>query len=222
MIWPLRRRRPAPAELAAADEPAIAARRVLDPATRELVQIDVLEPILNAGRRGVAVCGPAEGAGASFFALHVAAASAYMGRRTVLIDADLRSPDRSRILRWPKPGGLLPWLLDPGEDDYPLLVPLTDGVWWMPPGGVSEIAGELLSEANFKALLDRLLRDFDLVVADTPPANRHTDGRVVADRLGSALIVARKNVSYMQDTATLARELTEDGVILVGSVLNDR
>jgi Mrp family chromosome partitioning ATPase len=141
--------------------------------------------------------------------------------RTLLMDADLRSPDSRRIFHAGAEGGLGPWLATGDTGEEPPMLTLETGLWWMPPGGVADNAGELLSSSRFSALADRTLRDFDIVVADTAPANYWADARIVAAALGGAVVVARRGVSYVDDVATLDRELADDRVKLFGAVLNN-
>ncbi|MEM7167210.1 MAG: Wzz/FepE/Etk N-terminal domain-containing protein [Planctomycetota bacterium] len=74
--------------------------------------IDVMSPILKRihsqldGRKVLLVTGPDAGAGKSFVALHLAACSAALGKRTLLIDADLHQPQVHQHLGIPQYPGL--------------------------------------------------------------------------------------------------------------------
>ena len=60
-----------------------------------------------------------------------------------------------------------------------------------------------------------------MTIFDTTPANGCTDAQRVATVAGYSLVVARKNSSYVDDLATLAKLLRADGSKVVGSVLVD-
>ena len=65
------------------------------------------------------------------------------------------------------------------------------------------------------------LRQFDVTVIDTPPANSSSDARLIGSVAGYSLIVARRDKSFVSDIKTLSDQLKSDGVRVIGSVLND-
>src|SRR3954452_21588981 len=101
-----------------AAEPAVAPphevfatiRQFIDPAVLNVVAAHMVAQFVAARYRGVVVCGTSPGAGASFTSLHLAAAFAQQGQRTLLMDADLRSPESSRPFERGQSGGLALWL----------------------------------------------------------------------------------------------------------------
>jgi protein-tyrosine kinase len=65
------------------------------------------------------------------------------------------------------------------------------------------------------------LRDYEYTIVDTPAANRSADARRLAGIVGYGLIVARRNLSYLDDVATLASELAEDRANVIATLFND-
>lgn len=195
---------------------------LIDPKVLSLVATHIAEPFAATGRRGLAVCGTTQGAGASFITAHLAIALARTGRRTLLIDSDLRLPGPGLPSERGELSGLLPWLRQQFTAGVPNLELIDEALWWLPSGGSTDQAGELLEDARFQQLIDGFMRDFDVVIADTPPANRWADATIVARTFGCALIIARKDLSYVSDVAVLHGELVDDGVAVLGAVLNGR
>ncbi|MEP6877586.1 MAG: chain length determinant protein tyrosine kinase EpsG, partial [Nitrosospira sp.] len=68
--------------------------------------------------------------------------------------------------------------------------------------------------------LQSLIRDFDIVIIDTPAANEYAEAQTIAAGT-AALILARKNHSSVPEMIELTRNLQQIGTTLVGSVMND-
>ena len=187
------------------------------------VRTHVVARHLEDGRRGLALCGATKGVGCTFTAVNLAVALSQAGVATLLIDADLRSPEVDKFIRplTPQPG-----LKDRLGADPP---PLADCIHFdvlpnlsiLYSGGVADDAQELLASEGFKALIERCLRDFEFTIIDTSSANQGADARRVSRVVGYALIVARAHVSRVNELSELAGRLQEDGARVIGSVLNE-
>lgn len=178
---------------------------------------------MRDGRRSLAMCTPSAGAGCTFMAANLAAAMAQAGAKTLLIDGNLREPGLETYFRPNRTGpGLFQCLTDTrlplGDAIAPDVIP---GLSVMLAGGIAPNAQELLAGAEFKEIIDRCMRDFDMTIVDTPPTNMCADGRRVASVLRYALIVVRRHESYVTDLRALADELQSDRVKVVGTFLND-
>ena len=173
--------------------------------------------------KAVAVCTPSAGSGCTFVSLNLAIAMAQIGVRVALVDADLRNASISDEISFSEPRyGLADHLADEAvrlqdivhSDVMPRLSVITAGT-------IPANPQELLSGKRFRAFVDQLLREFDLTILDTTPANSCFDAQRVATVAGYSLIVARKHKSYVNDVATLAKLLRADRSAIVGTVLND-
>jgi Mrp family chromosome partitioning ATPase len=88
-------------------------------------------------------------------------------------------------------------------------------------GGVASSAQELLASDRFSNVVERCLRDFDLTIIDTPPANSCADARRISTVAGYSLIVAKRHLTFVSDIKALAGQLREDRAQIVGTVLNE-
>lgn len=178
---------------------------------------------VSEGRRSLAICSPAVDSGCTFVAANLAAAVSQIGVKTVLVDADLREPRATDLFGIPQDGlGLSDYLAHSSVrlqnivqgEVLPHLSVISAGA---PPPNPQE----LLAGSRFRALVDQLLREYDLTILDTTPANTCTDAQRVATVAGYSLIVARKHKTYVGDVATLAKLLRADRSVVVGTVLTD-
>lgn len=199
-----------------------------DPTGIRAESIRVLRTYLSAqhlrdGRRSLAVCAPAPNAGCSYIAANLAVALAQTGVKTLLIDANMRAPGLQHFFLPHREGpGLLQCLSSPDFNPRDaILDDVQPDLSLLFAGGESTTAQELLAGAGFKTLIDSCVRDYDLTIVDSPPANSSADARRIAAVLRYALVVAHRNHSYVKDVRTLVGELTADRVKVVGTFLND-
>jgi receptor protein-tyrosine kinase len=78
----------------------------------------------------------------------------------------------------------------------------------------------LLSRPALAVLLRELRGEFNVVLLDTPPAKLYADAQAVAFQSGSAMVLARKDVTHLEDTRSVIRELSDMGTRVVGTVFN--
>lgn len=175
------------------------------------------------GRRGLAVCAASAGVGATFTAVNLAVALAQIGVNVLLIDGDMRHAQIDSFVRPPRPvPGLRQWLEGEVEDvSAAIQAEVVENLSIMFSGGVSGSAQELLARENFSEGVDRCLRDYDLTIIDTPPANSCADARRISTVAGYSLIVAKRHHTFIGDVKALAAQLREDRAVVVGTVMNE-
>lgn len=177
---------------------------------------------LRAGRRALAICGPTPEVGCTFIAVNLAIALSQVGIKTLLVDADLRDPSIQTYFDPPLIGmGLYECLgsaLAPvAECTHENVLPNLDVL----TAGQPDAAGhELISGDRFSEVIDVCVRDYDMTIVDTPPANACADGLRVSTVTGFSLIVTRKNRTLVSDVRVLIDQLNKERAQAVGTVLN--
>jgi Mrp family chromosome partitioning ATPase len=147
---------------------------------------------------------------------------AQVGINTLLIDANLRGPSIQDFIVPSRPViGLSECL----ENDT---LPMSSAVQALQPslsvlyaGHVDSSSHERIGGNVFKSIMSSCLRDYDLTILDTPPANRYADARRIASLARYALVVACCKRSYLKDIRTLLTEMESDRTTAVGTYLND-
>ncbi len=172
-------------------------------------------------RKTLAIVSPGNGEGRSFIAANLAIVFSQLGERTLLIDADLRTPRQHELFKLGPHAGLSGLLAGRANVETIVRVPSLLELSVLPAGTVPPNPQELLGRPAFNEVLHSLSRDFDVIIIDTPAASKYADAQTVAVRAGAALMVARKNRSSLRDLAQLTQSLQRSGAKLVGSVLND-
>ena len=158
--------------------------------------------------------------GKSTTAINLAITFAQAGKRTVVVETDLRRPKASAYLGVESAIGLTDVL----AGQIPLeeaLVPWNRGqLTLLPAGHVPPNPSELLGSQQMQDVLDALREQFDVVIIDTTPLLPVTDGAVVAKAGDGAILVVRFNRTTREQLALAMESLRQVDARLLGTVLN--
>lgn len=168
-----------------------------------------------------AVVSAARREGRSFLAANLAVVFAQLGARTLLIDANMRAPVQHELFRLPNRTGLSTIVSGrPGAERPEQATPLPR-LSVITAGPVPPNPEELLSQDEFGTLVRQVRGSHDVTIYDTPADIDGSDAQLVASKVGSALLLARKDHARVAVTRRFADEIGAKGATLLGSVLND-
>lgn len=174
----------------------------------------------NAAPLVLAVVSTSARDGRSLLATELAMSFAQLGRSTLLIDADMRTPRDRRIYGRELEQGLAQALAsgEPPElnsvENYPTLSILGAG------DEAEYNPTELLSSKRFQWLIDSTRNLFDFIVIDTPPFTAYSDAQVIAAVVGKVLTLHRAPVNTLKEAREMLDSLTRSSAEVVGAVLN--
>lgn len=156
---------------------------------------------------------------------HFGIALAEMGKKVLLIDADLRKPSLHMLLDAPNNWGLSNILSEntilanmPMESltrttHIPSLSVITSGP------GIAKVSS-LLYSSRLDDLIKRLRQEFDVILFDVPPIFSVADARIIGRCADAAVLVIRSGRSTVQMALDAKQRLEEDGLEILGTVLN--
>ena len=172
-------------------------------------------------RRALAVVSADAGDGKTFVAANLAIAFSQLGRRTLLIDGDMRSPRLHKVFGIDNSRGLSNILS--GRLSARLLTPVTDlpSLFVLPVGAAPPNPLELLESPAFGLLIRELLGKFDHVIIDSPSAVTGADAGVIAARSGAFVSVARQGRTRMDSMFELVHSLRDSTTLSLGFILNE-
>jgi capsular exopolysaccharide synthesis family protein len=170
--------------------------------------------------RLIVITSPTPGEGKTTVAANLAASLAESGRRTLIVDADLRRPRLHEVFGVSNSQGLVDLLSDSYGDPLEFAVQISTNLWFL-PAGVAPFGGPgLLHQAATQEMLERLMREFDALVLDAPPVLAVSDARILSRMADGAILVVRAGVANPDDAIEAKTLLEEDGAHLLGVVLN--
>jgi protein-tyrosine kinase len=158
--------------------------------------------------------------GRSQLAAELAISFAQLGRRTLLVDADLRRPRQHLLFGDTNDSGLADAL---ESDATPLLHPIAGQpqMFLCKAGPVGRNPLELLSGGAFGRVLFEWGRAYEFIVIDTPPLSQFADALAVASIVGRVLLVTRTQHTSFKDVRGLLRRLEGSRAQVLGAVMQD-
>lgn len=179
---------------------------------------------LSARQRGkhcFLFTGPEPEDGKSFCAMGYAVTLARQGVKTLLIDADLRSPSLERTLfQSHNMAGLtdvLEGCLPLSEVIVPTGIPELD---FLPAGTLLNNASELLTRKGIKSTLDDARQLYDCLILDSAPVQSVSDSLLLAQAVDSVLLVVRYASTPKKAAQRAIQKLEDQGTPIAGVVLN--
>lgn len=167
----------------------------------------------------VTSCTPNEGK--SNISFELARSYAQMGKRVLLLDADLRkSVMRQRHKRGKVRLGLSNYLV--GKATFEEVLCCTDvrNLYMAFSGPVPPNPSELLGNSRFVKLIEESREKYDMVIIDTPPLGSVIDTAVVSKCCdGAVIVIASGEVSY-RFARKIKEQLTVANCRILGCVLN--
>ena len=172
-------------------------------------------------RRALAVMSPNVGDGKTFVAANMAVAFSQLGGRTLLVDADMRTPRQHKVFKIGQTSGLSNILSGRAEDNAIHQVSDLPSLYLLPAGAVPPNPLELIQRPGFGLLIHELLGKFDYVVVDTPASTHGADARVVAAKCGAAMVIGRRGTTRMPAIAALVTSIKKSPAKMAGVLMND-
>lgn len=183
------------------------------------VRSELLLRWFNEGRKTLAIGSARDDEGSSYLAANLAVLFAQMGRKVLLIDANMRLPRQQAIFNLGNGMGLSDILAERVPSVQVRTVKSFQTLTVLPAGSPPPNPAELLARPSFGALLAGLETSYDIILIDTAPTQLSSDFQLVAARAGGMLIAARRNVSRLAVLAELKEKITFSGAQVVGAVV---
>jgi capsular exopolysaccharide synthesis family protein len=185
--------------------------------TLRILRGQLLKRWFNAGHTSLAVVATSSDEASCFLAANLAVLFAQLGKRTLLIDANLRAPRQHLIFNIKESAGLSQILA--GET---LTISETmDNLSVLVAGNVSLDSPELLSRENFTNFMKIATANYEVVIVDSAPTGMLADAQNVLVNCEGALVVTRLNYTIVSDLIQLRNQLDIAGATTVGSAIND-
>jgi Mrp family chromosome partitioning ATPase len=160
--------------------------------------------------------------GKSLSAYNLAVASAHAGKRTLLIEADLRSHSNADQL------GITP---DPAASIEPLryygarsesisLVPAIANLYVLPSPGTLRQAAAIIESDEMRVLIKDSRGRFDMVIIDAPSLSQCNDALLLEPLTDGIVLVTRPGITRSSLLNEAIDQLIEKEVTVVGAVIN--
>jgi len=164
-----------------------------------------------SGKSKILVSSSIPGEGKSFMASNIAIGYALAGKRTVLIESDLRKPNVAKHFKIARRTGLSVFLTGNAEQNDVIFSTEYENLFVIPSGPIPPNPVELILNGRYEKLIEQLGIDFDNVVIDCPPIGLVTDAQVIGQWVDAAIFVVRHQHTPKQAIENLIEKLRADG-----------
>lgn len=194
------------------DEPLIEAYRSI----RAFISVSTQDSI----KRIFLVTSPNPGDGKTSSAVHFALSMAQSGKKTLLVDADLRRPSLSRaLLKSDKLPGLADFAMGIDTIENLSHQPIPN-LYVLPAGRRIPNPAELLSNPWLKEFIKEALDRFDCIVLDSAPINTVGDSVLLLPYVQGVILVVNSRENSVQSVARAIQTVRAGHGELLGLILN--
>jgi capsular exopolysaccharide synthesis family protein len=211
--------------------------RTIDPARKLIASLDPKSPISEQYRTirtniqyssidnemhtlMVTSSGPGEGKSTS--AANLAVVFAQLGKKVLLVDADLRKPTAHRTFGVNNLFGFTTVLTKQATLGKTVIETEEKDLFILTSGPVPPNPAELLSSKSMEQFIEEAKEIFDYVIFDTPPLLAVADPQIIANKVDGSIFVVSSGKTEIE-LAKKAKELLENAQSkLLGVVLNNK
>jgi capsular exopolysaccharide synthesis family protein len=168
-----------------------------------------------------AMTSPGSEDGKSFLASNLARVFAENGRRTVLIDGDLRRGQLHRRFSVERNPGLADYLGGNASIDQVLRTTEIAGLDIITSGIRRADAPELLGTQRMLQIIGEMRSRYDVVICDSPPLAAGIDAAVLGAATGNLVVTVRTGVSLREVAAAKLDIIARLPIRVLGAILND-
>ncbi len=175
---------------------------------------------LGGSHRVIQVTSPAAGDGKSTLALNLAVTMAMSGKKTILIDCDMRRPRVHRLTGAANESGVSDVLQGVAELTDCVQSTEVENFFVLTCGKIPKNPAELLMRPEFGQLLHVLREKFEYVIVDTPPVMVVSDPCAVAAQVDGLIVAMRLSRHTRELGRRTLEQLRDVGAVISGLVIN--
>lgn len=178
---------------------------------------------LSAEKRMKAIvvtsAGPRDGK--TITVISLAISMAQTGKRTLIVDTDMRRPRIHRVFNIENTTGISNYLISDvtlSQVVFPSNVP---NLTICPCGPIPPNPAELMYTQRFREFVRDARESFDIVIFDSPPIAAVTDGVVISKIVDGVIVVAKAKKTTKNAVLQLKRQLKDVNAYIIGTILNE-
>ncbi|NCS01448.1 MAG: AAA family ATPase [Microcystis aeruginosa G13-07] len=162
------------------------------------------------------------GEGKTATAYNLAIAASLAGRRTLLVEGDLRSLSKAEEIGvTPDPNSFREPLLYYGAKSKSIrLAPNIENLSILPSPGPQKQAAAIIESSELQLILKDSRGRFDLVIVDTPSLSSCNDALLLEELADGIILVTRQAITRSSLLSEATDQLTEAEVKILGAVIN--
>lgn len=162
------------------------------------------------------------GEGKTFCSMNIAAVWALAGKKTVVLELDLRKPKISKSLGIDRDRGITNYVLGQiKKEEIAIPIPGMDNLYMIPAGPIPPNPSEILMDPKMDELFAYLRTAFDFIVIDTAPVGLVSDARILGRFADASIYVIRQRYTIKKQLANIQEIYSKKLLPNLGILVND-
>jgi capsular exopolysaccharide synthesis family protein len=158
--------------------------------------------------------------GKTTVASQLAASLARCGKRTLLVDGDLRHPAAHRIFELPQEPGLCELLRRQIDGEAAVHPTLSPNLWVMPAGRCDVHSVQALSGDSLAQAASAWRSHYEFVIIDSAPVLKVADPLLFGQHVDTTILSVLRDVSQTPRVFEASERLRSVGISVLGAVVN--
>jgi succinoglycan biosynthesis transport protein ExoP len=159
------------------------------------------------------------GEGKTSLASHLATSLARAGRRTLLVDGDLRCPSAHELFDQPCSPGFCEVLRDEVELADAIQPTLVSGLWLLSAGLCDSDSIQALASRDLRVIFDQLKEHYDFLVIDSSPVLPVADALLIGQHVDAVIFSIMRDVSRIPKVHAAYERLSRLGIRMLGAIV---
>jgi tyrosine-protein kinase Etk/Wzc len=182
-----------------------------------------LQYVLNKVEKPVIlVTSSYSGEGKSFVSTNMGGVLALTGKKTIILEFDIRKPKVLSGLKMSRRTGISNFLVGKAElNDLIIPVPDHENLYVLPCGPIPPNPSELLLDQKVTELFDKLKAEFDVIIIDTAPIGMVSDSMTLGKFANCTLYLTRQGHTFKKQVALIDELYKENKLPKISIVIND-
>lgn len=159
--------------------------------------------------------------GKTTISVNLAGSFANAGKKTLILDCDLRKPRMHNVFKVKRYPGITDYFF--GQESYENILRKSDvdNLYYITAGTIPPNPSELLSSHHMTDFLEKVKEEFDIIIIDSPPVIAVTDSEILSRLVDVSLLVVSANQTEKELMIKSTELLSHDHGSFVGVILNN-
>jgi tyrosine-protein kinase Etk/Wzc len=169
----------------------------------------------------IAISSTISAEGKTFISINLAAITAMLGKKVLLIGLDLRKPRINKVFEFASSPGMSSYLS--GNCKYEEIIRQTQikNLFYAPSGTIPPNPAELIDTDLMRVFMENAKKEFDYIIIDTPPVAIVTDTLLLSPYVDINLFIVRQRYTSC-NTLEMVEQLYKQGKLKnLAIVIND-
>lgn len=183
------------------------------------IRTNILHILKNPESNQILITSPYAGAGKTTTSANLSFTFAQLGKKVLVIDADMRKPSLHKMFSISHVPGLSEYLREK-VDNLNIVATEYENLYILPAGSTPDNPSELLHSPMFSKLIADISKNYDYIFIDAPPVDVVTDAVIISQYVAGTLLVIRQNFTEKDTLTRTVNVLKNVNANILGYILN--